>query len=374
MSQCDSYYIGLMSGTSIDNIDAAIVSFDNDTPTIVNTYSLPVSGQLKQAILDLALPGDNEIERMSSLDQQLGKAFAKAALAVCKKANIAPSNISGIGSHGQTIRHYPKTDDQLGYSLQIGDPNIIANETAITTVADFRRRDIAANGHGAPLAPAFHQMAFSAPDKTRIIVNLGGIANISYLPPQGKIIGFDSGPANMLMDSWCEKHRGQAYDHDGQWAQSGQCHAELLGILLKHPYFLAPYPKSTGRETFNIQWLEESLARVTIKPSNADIQATLLELTATTIAQAIEQVDTQAAAQVFSCGGGSKNTALMQRLSESIAPRSLATTTVLGIDSDWVECAAFAWMAKQTLSHNTSNLPEVTGANKPVILGGIYWG
>ena len=374
MSQWDSYYIGLMSGTSIDGIDAALVHFAKNKINIVSTYTLPIGDELKQEILGLCTPGNNEIARMSTLDQLLGELFAQAALAVCANARIAPEDIKAIGSHGQTIRHHPKTKTHRGFSLQIGDPNIIAQGTGITTITDFRRRDIAAGGHGAPLAPAFHRTAFSAADKDRMVVNLGGIANISYLPAKGTTLGFDSGPANMLMDSWCYKHTKQPYDRDGLWAESGETNGELLHQLLQHPYFVAAPPKSTGRETFNIQWLENALKGIKTNIRREDVQATLLNLTVQTIAEAIKQIDPANAAEVYICGGGAKNAALRKQLAAAVAPRALANTKALGIDGDWVECAAFAWLAKQTLAHQSGNLPEVTGAQKGVILGGIYWG
>ena len=363
-----------MSGTSIDSIDAALVEFNNTQISIVNSLSLSIDPTIKQQVLSLALPGGNEIAIMREVDQYFGERFAQAALDICKQANIFSEDIKAIGSHGQTIRHYPKQDQQAGYSLQVGDPNIIAQRTGITTITDFRRRDIAAGGHGAPLAPAFHQFAFANTSKTRIIVNLGGIANLSYLPISGQTIGFDSGPANILLDSWCQKHLNQSYDKDGLWAKSGKVNDSLLGILLNHTYFSTPFPKSTGRETFNLQWLQNSLTTIATPICNEDIQATLLKLTTETIAQAIEQVDPKEEAEVYTCGGGAKNIELMKQLEETINPRTLATTKLLGIDEEWVECAAFAWLAKQTLEHQNGNLPAVTGAKTPVTLGGIYWG
>lgn len=373
MSKHD-YYIGLMSGTSVDSIDAALVDFSKSTGKVVSTYSLPVPQETKQNILALTLPGDNEISRMRELDQALAKLFSDAALATCKKSHISAREIKAIGSHGQTIRHYPKTADTTGFSLQIADPNIIAECTGITTIADFRRRDIAAGGHGAPLAPAFHAAVFGNNEKSHIVINLGGIANLSYIPPQGDTIGFDSGPANILLDSWCQQHKQQAYDHNGLWAKSGEVSKRLLSKLLDHPYFALPYPKSTGRETFNSQWLQGLLNNFDDDFDTNDVQATLLALTTQSIAQAVEQLDRANAAAVYICGGGAKNETLMHQLGTQLAPRKLDTTTALGIEPEWVECAAFAWLAKQTMEHQPSNLPTVTGAKRPVILGGVYWG
>lgn len=363
-----------MSGTSIDSIDAALVDFGNSNINIVNTLSLSIDPIIKQHVLALALPGNNEIAIMREVDQYFGQQFAQAALDICKQAGILTEDIKAIGSHGQTIRHYSKEDQQTGYSLQVGDPNIIAQRTGITAITDFRRRDIAAGGHGAPLAPAFHQIAFSSASKVRIIVNLGGIANISYLPISGQTIGFDSGPANILLDGWCHKQLNKSYDKDGLWAKSGEVNDYLLSTLLKHPYFSTPFPKSTGREKFNLQWLQNALTAFTTPIHSEDVQATLLKLTTETIAQAIEQVDPHQEAEVYTCGGGAKNLELMKQLGQTISPRILATTQLLGITEEWVECAAFAWLAKQTLEHKSGNLPTVTGAKTPVILGGVYWG
>lgn len=374
MNEAPTYYIGLMSGTSIDSIDAAIVDFASSKFNIVATHSIDISPELKNHILALALPGDDEIARMRILDQALAGYFAQAAIDVCNKSGIARSEIKAIGSHGQTIRHYPKTEKKAGFSLQIADPNIIAERTGITTIADFRRRDIAAGGHGAPLAPAFHQAAFSHEHESRIILNLGGIANVTYLPTSGDTVGFDSGPANILMDSWCQTHLHQAYDQHGQWARSGNINRDLLTHLLEEPYFSEQPPKSTGRERFNLSWLESGLNHLE-KPINpSDVQATLLALTTTSIAQAVDQIDPDKESCVYACGGGAHNKALKETLQEAILPRTLKTTEALELHPNWVECAAFAWLAKQTLEHQTSNLIQVTGAKKPVILGGIYWG
>jgi anhydro-N-acetylmuramic acid kinase len=369
----NSLYIGLMSGTSVDSLDAVLINFDHNDITIVGTHSLPISNEIRGCVHELALSGIDEISRMQFLDKAIAQLSCKAIKALCQKTNTAPNDISAIGSHGQTIRHQPQDSHNNGFSLQVGDPNIIAERTGITTVADFRRRDIAAGGHGAPLAPAFHQAAFQSTSCDRIILNTGGIANISYLPTTGKTIGYDTGPANGLMDSWTQKHLGKAYDKDGAWAKTGTPHPELLNHLLQHPFFSTPAPKSTGREDFNLPWLEDQLSAFS-SLTTADIQATLLALTVESIAHEIDQLDPHKKAEAYVCGGGAHNTLLMQKLALKLEPRKVATTTALGISPDWIEAVAFAWLAKQTINKVSSNLPSVTGAKNEVILGGIYWG
>jgi anhydro-N-acetylmuramic acid kinase len=370
-------FIGLLSGTSADAIDAVLIDFESDKPKILQTHLFPIPKTIKTTVVDLAISGHDEIEKVRELDLVFGKMFSEAALAVCKKAGINPTQVTAIGSHGQTVRHYPPTTDEKntalqGYSLQIGDPNIIVEQTGITTVADFRRRDIAAGGHGAPLAPALHNAVFRDKNKSRIVLNTGGIANITYLPTTGKAIGFDTGPANGLMDSWCQLHLGQDYDKDGEWASNGTCNDDLLKKLLKHPYFALPVPKSTGREDFNLPWLQQQLADFNETLNPRDVQATLLAFTVESIADCIEAIDPKHS-DVFICGGGAHNTALYQRLTERLAPRYFSSTDSLGIPADWVEAVAFAWLAKQNLDKSTGNLPSVTGANKDVVLGGVYW-
>lgn len=372
MTKRKALYIGLMSGTSADAIDGALVDLSADIPKVLATYNLPLSAHVKQKVFDLALSGPCELETVRFLDQYYGENFAKAAMLLCEEAEVQPSAIEAIGSHGQTVRHYPPTEKQAGYSLQVGDPNIIAERTGVTTVADFRRRDIAAGGHGAPLAPALHAALFHSPARNRFIVNAGGIANITHLPTCGAVTGFDTGPANGLMDAWCQLNMGTDFDRDGLWAKSGKVIPALLAKLLDHHYFALPFPKSTGREDFNLSWLKQQLTDFR-GLQNQDIQATLLELTATSISTAITQLDYNADAEVFMCGGGAHNLALVERLNQLLSPRPLNTTTNLGIDPDWVEATAFAWLAKRTLERQTGNLISVTGAKCDVILGGVYW-
>ncbi len=364
------YYIGLMSGTSLDAVDAALVCFNDKRCELQQHLALPIADDLRQQALSLLNPGNNELARLCRLDVQLGRLFAQAVQALLMQADLDSSMISAIGSHGQTLRHYPDSD--FPTSLQIGDPNIIAEQTGITTVADFRRRDMAAGGQGAPLVPAFHQAMLQDNRYNRAIVNIGGIANITVLAndPDKPVIGFDTGPGNALLDSWTQQQLQQTHDKGGKWAARGICHAALLDNLLKDPYFRQTPPKSTGRETFNLRWLEKSLQHFPGLHAQ-DIQATLVELTAITIAQAILEYspDTD---QVLICGGGSHNTFLMQRLALHLPEQTIQSTHSAGIDPDWVEAMAFAWLAKQTMDGQTGNLASVTGAQHPLILGGIY--
>ncbi|HEB85507.1 MAG TPA: anhydro-N-acetylmuramic acid kinase, partial [Gammaproteobacteria bacterium] len=335
------YYIGLISGTSLDAIDAALVSFNSEHCELQQSLALPIADDIREQALSLLHPGDNELARLCRLDVQLGRLFAEAVQALLAQADLASSAICAIGSHGQTLRHCP--DDAFPTSLQIGDPNIIVERTGITTVADFRRRDMAAGGQGAPLVPAFHQAMLQDSRYNRVIVNIGGIANITVLTkdPAKPVIGFDTGPGNALLDSWTQQHLQQTHDKEGQWAAGGTCHQGLLDTLVKDPYFSLAPPKSTGRETFNLQWLEQSLQNFSGLQAQ-DIQATLVELTAMTIAQAILKHSPDAE-QVLICGGGNHNTFLMQRLAAHLPEQTIQSTRSAGIDPDWVEAMAFAW-------------------------------
>ena len=368
-----------MSGTSADAFDAVLVDFKDNQSQIISTHSHPISNHIKEAVYQLALSGSNEIIRLRELDQAIAQLSCDAIKQLCKQSALSHRDIIAIGSHGQTVRHYPAhltPDDKHytpGYSLQVGDPNIIAEQTHITTVADFRRRDISAGGHGAPLVPAFHQQFFNSKQADRIIVNMGGIANITVLNDGQPTIGYDTGPANSLMDSWYQKHQHGRYDIDGDWARTGTVNKALLKQLLRHDYFSMNHPKSTGRETFNLPWLESQLQTFNSPLPAEDVQATLLHLTVESIALEVKKQDPAATAEVYICGGGAHNKALLTVLSKCLLPRKLATTEELGIHPDWVEAVAFAWLAKQTIEHKTSNLPSVTGAKKEVILGGIYW-
>lgn len=363
------FFIGLMSGTSLDAVDAALVDFSSHPPKLIATHSQALPHDLKQELLALCIPGDNEINRMGELDVKVGKLFATVANSLLSSAKIFPKEITAIGSHGQTIRHHP--NNKYPFTLQIGDPNVIANETGITTVADFRRRDIATGGQGAPLAPGFHNAIFRSEKYDRIILNLGGIANITFLAKDlaAPVLGFDTGPANTLLDAWANLHLNKPYDENGNWAASGKVSADLLKTLLADPYFSLPAPKSTGREYFNLTWLEKHIAAFKLPPE--DIQATLCELTARSIMNAINKT-TQTNTQILICGGGIKNLFLVERLKTNNNQHSIHSTTEFGVPPEWIEAMAFAWLAKQTMENNPSNLPSVTGAKKTVVLGGIY--
>ena len=367
-------YLGLMSGTSVDGIDAALVSLsDGKPPLLTATHAHPIPATIRDEIQALMRTGANEVERMGELDMALGELFAAAANAVIKKSGLAPKDIRAIGSHGQTIRHRPRAAHP--FTLQIGNPSVIAERTGITTVADFRARDIAAGGQGAPLAPAFHRHVFHSPQRHRVIVNIGGIANITCLPADAAqpVTGFDTGPGNTLLDQWIRHRQGRSHDDNGQWAAAGRASNELLEQLLADPYFAAPPPKSTGREHFNIEWLQGHLKRLAAPPADADVQATLMQLTAGTIAGAIRRFlpETQ---EAYVCGGGAHNRALMAALADNLSGIRVATTEALGLPPDWVEAAAFAWLAYQALQGQPGNVPSVTGAKRAVILGGIYPG
>lgn len=365
-------YIGLISGTSVDCIDAVLVDFSTPQPHFLQTLGFAIPGELKARLYRIMTPGDNEIDRMGVLDQQLGGLFADAVAQLLNNAELPADAIKAVGSHGQTIRHRPPGELEAAFTLQIGDPNVIAERSGITTVADFRRRDMAAGGQGAPLVPAFHRAVFHSPHKDRIILNIGGIANLTLLPREGEILGFDTGPGNGLMDGWIQLHKQLDFDADGDWAGEGKVSEELLQTLLRHPYFERPAPKSTGKEMFTLQWLRTALERFPgLQPEH--VQATLLELSAVTISNHILAGSTARDAEIFVCGGGAYNGRLMARLRELLESHRVGSTEELGIPPDWVEAGAFAWLAKQTLAHQPGNVASVTGARRERILGSVYY-
>ena len=363
------HYIGLMSGTSVDGIDAVLVSIPvNGQLALLATHQHSFPAAVRNAIQALMHPGPNEIEREGELDVQLGRLFADAVNVLLAKSGISASSIRAIGSHGQTIRHCPHAP--YPFTRQIGNPSVIAEVTGITTVADFRARDLAAGGEGAPLVPAFHHWLFRKPGVHRAIVNIGGIANITWLPAieSSAVLGFDTGPGNTLLDQWIARHRNEPYDRDGAWAASGRVQKDLLARLVADDYFATAPPKSTGREHFNLAWLEQQLVG-NLAPE--DIQATLVELTATSIAQGLKFLPEETG-EIYICGGGTHNRHLLARLRALLPGIPIATTEILGIDPDWVEAVAFAWLAHQALAGRAGNIPSVTGARHPVLLGGIY--
>jgi anhydro-N-acetylmuramic acid kinase len=349
-----------------------LVDLSSPTPQQIAVHSHPLPSALRTQLLALCHGGTtDELRHTAELDLRLGSLFAEAALALLQRAAIPASAVRAIGSHGQTVRHEPDGDSP--FTVQIGDPNVIAQITGITTVADFRRSDIASGGQGAPLVPAFHAAVLRSTDEDRVALNIGGMANITVLPsnPEQAVTGFDTGPGNVLMDAWAARHLGTPQDNEGRWAGSAQRHEPLLAALLSDAYFQRPPPKSTGREHFNMAWLEARLAQLDTEPEPAQVQASLVALTAQSCAAAIQRYAPHTQ-QVLVCGGGVHNVTLMQQLADALPGKRVVSTQTLGLDPDWVEALAFAWLAKQTLAGKPGNLPSVTGAKASVVLGGIY--
>ena len=364
-------YIGLISGTSMDAVDAALVEFNADGPQCLMAIAHPFPESLRQDLRTLAAPDwCGNLDDFGRLDALTGDLMADAALSLLARAQVPASTITAIGSHGQTVRHRP--DAHPPFTLQIGSPARIAQATGLTVVADFRTADVAVGGQGAPLVPAFHRAVLQHPREDRVVLNLGGIANITHLPisAQAPVLGFDTGPANTLMDHWIRHHRQARHDENGDWAMTGQVSEALLARWMADPYLgLAP-PKSTGTEYFSPTWLQTHLATCP-GVSAADVQRSLLEFTATSIARAI-QSHASNAARVIVCGGGVHNGALMARLRAHLAPRIVESSSRHGLDPDWVEAMAFAWLARERMQGRTGNLPAVTGASRAVMLGGIH--
>jgi len=359
-----SLVVGLMSGTSLDGVDAVLADFSGNQPQTLATFWQPYSTAIRQQALALQTPQDNEIHCAALFANELARCYADAVGHLLAKARIDAGLVAAIGCHGQTVRHQPAA----GYTVQLNNPALLAELTGITVVADFRSRDIAAGGQGAPLVPAFHAATFGDTTRHRVILNLGGIANLTDLNPVRSVRGFDCGPGNLLMDAWIERHQGLRYDDGGQWAMQGQVLPELLRSLLTDGFFAASPPKSCGREEFNLAWLEHHLAGGE-RPE--DVQATLLELGAISVTEAIGRWCGHPG-ELFVCGGGARNQALMARLQHHLAGCRVASTDSLGQEADWVEALAFAWLAWRTLHNEPGNLAEVTGAHGPRILGAIY--
>ncbi|WP_336984645.1 anhydro-N-acetylmuramic acid kinase [Acinetobacter soli] len=369
-------YIGVMTGTSMDGVDFVAASFD---PLYLHaTLTLPFDPELRDELMALTLPDDNEIDRMGKADVALATMIGHGINTLIEKNHLDRSQIKAIGSHGQTIRHRP----EHGFTLQIGDPNIITEITQIPVISDFRRRDMAAGGQGAPLVPAFHQAVFQHPTIHRVILNLGGIANVSLLPagnPNG-VSGFDTGPANILMDAWCERYTGHPFDENGNWAAYGQPIRGLLERLQAHAFFSKEPPKSTGREDFNLDWLDDQLADwrndeleyQELEDTPENVQATLLKLTTRAIKKAIYRSDLDTG-EVYVCGGGAYNSHLLEQLRWRLRKHhwSVQSTSVLGLSPTWVEATAFAWLAMRFVHQQAGNLPSVTGAEGFRVLGSI---
>lgn len=367
------FFIGLISGTSMDAIDCALVDLGGPQPKVLDFICGDIPASLKRIVTNLIRNESLDLRDLGAADIAIGNLFAETALAMINKNKLRTDQIAAIGSHGQTIWHQPLPDNRTShrFTQQIGDPNTIAHRTGITTVADFRRRDMAAGGQGAPLVPALHRAMFASSDTPRIILNLGGFANITVLPSQtAKPFGYDTGPANILMDLWIEHVQGRAYDEDGAWALGGTANEALLHQMLREPYFSAPHPKSTGRELFNIEWLQRKLSHQSTSIAEQDVQATLLELTTESIAREIRSHLNKG--EVLACGGGVRNHALMQQLQHKLPNFKVGSTSDHGLHADCVEAVAFAWFAQQTLNGKTMDFSPFTGASGPVIAGGIY--
>ena len=366
-----SLYIGVMSGTSLDGIDVSITDFSDDQIQLVAAETYPFSEQLRRDLHQLIATARTHLHQLGQIDVALGHAYSEAINQLLDETQISANQIVAIGCHGQTVFHAP--DCRYPFSMQIGNANVIAEKTGITTITDFRQRDMVLGGQGAPLVPAFHQALFHSHNENRVIANIGGIGNITILPKDKKnvVSGFDTGPGNVLMDEWYQQHHLDLYDANGDWARDGTVDKELLDILMMDNFFGQAIPKSTGREYFNLKWLANILTQVDKAIPAKDIQKTLLEMTARSITDAITTYaeDTDA---VYVCGGGSHNEVLMNALRKHLPGISVETTSKLGLAPDWVEACAFSWLAMRTLAHQAGNLPAVTGADKPSILGAIY--
>lgn len=358
-------YIGLMSGTSLDGVDAVLLDMQNPTqPRAIAQHHRPYTNELREALLTLNTPSDNELHRAACLSVQLIDLYAKVITELLANNKLTAAQISAVGCHGQTIRHRP----ELAYTLQLNAPAHLAERTQITVVADFRNRDIAAGGQGAPLVPAFHDQVLRDQHVHRVVLNLGGIANLTDLHPTRATSGFDTGPANILMDAWIAHIKGERFDQDGAWARNGRVIDTLLARMLAHPYFAQPIPKSCGREEFSLAWVQNNLSG---QEHVEDVQATLLELSARSISDACLKTY-GSPAELLVCGGGARNLALLERIQTLLPDTTLKLTDNEGIRAEWVEAAAFAWLAYRCMHGLSGNLPTVTGARGERILGAIY--
>ena len=357
-------YVGLMSGTSLDGVDAVLADFAGDQTHVIEHRHQAFAPALRAELLALNHSGVDELRRAALAGNALAREYASLVNALLAQCSAVAHTVAAVGCHGQTVRHQPAD----GYTIQLVNGSLLAELTGITVICDFRSRDIAAGGEGAPLVPAFHHAVFASPEFDRVIVNLGGISNVTHLPAAAPATGFDCGPGNVLLDACAQQHLKQPFDGDGAWARTGKVIPGLLERLLNNVYFRRAPPKSTGRDTFNADWLARQL---TGTEAPADVQATLLALTATGIAEAIAKF-CASAREVYVCGGGARNSSLVELLSSHLAPRKIANTAVLGVDAEHVEALAFAWLARQTLKSRPGNLPAVTGARGPRILGAIH--
>lgn len=360
-------FIGLMSGTSLDGIDAVLAEISFSHTRLIDHAYLAYPQELRLQLLNLHHPQHDELHLAALAARQLAQLYATTVHDLLTQAGTDKTLIRAIGCHGQTLRHRP--DD--GYTLQIGNAALLAELAGITVVADFRSRDIAAGGQGAPLVPAFHAQVLRHPERHRVIVNIGGIANITDLPAAGPVRGWDTGPGNMLMDAWMHQHHGASYDQDGAWAARGRLDEALLDKLLNHDFLQLQPPKSAGREQFNLDYLQGLISTLSHPVGPVDVQASLLEFTARSLCDAIKQ-ECRGVQEVYVCGGGGHNGTLMQRIAALLSPIPVRSTSTVGVDPDWMEALAFAWLARQTLHGLPGNLPEATGARGERILGAIY--
>jgi anhydro-N-acetylmuramic acid kinase len=354
----------------MDGVDAALLEINNEQMRVIDYLCIDYPLELKNRLISLSLPDTNDIELLATSDIAVAQLFANAVKELLQRCQLTAEQITAIGSHGQTVRHAPYHHSP--YTIQIGDPNVIATETGIDVVADFRRKDIALGGQGAPLVPKFHHVYFASGNSSSVVVNIGGISNLTYLPENQNepIQGYDIGPGNCLLDSWIKRHHNMDYDHDGKWAEQGQCVDSVLKDWLADPYFSIVGPKSSGREYFNLQWMQRATATDIAHCSAADIQKTLLVLTVESIAKEIEKLSSLSACYI--CGGGAYNQALMQLLEARLKPVQVFSTQVLNLPADRVEAACFAWLAHAYIQRIPANVPSVTGASKEAVLGALY--
>ena len=362
-------YIGVMSGTSIDSVDTALLAIAGDHIELLAYREHPMPENLQQRLLDLCSMEKTNLIEVGALDHLLGHLFADAVQALLMHSGYRAQHIRAIGNHGQTVYHHPRGNPP--FTMQIGDANLIATKTAIDTVADFRRKDMALGGQGAPLAPAFHQTIFQARDSTVVVLNIGGIANCSVIQRGKPLLGYDTGPGNTLMDAWCRRQTGENYDKNAAFAAKGKVARPLLNALMREPYLARAAPKSTGRELFNLTWLEKHLTAFAVNAQ--DVQRTLLEYTALTIANEVRRYRRGSAPSLHVCGGGAKNPLLMDRLDASLPDWTVAATDAAGFPSEAIEAMAFAWLAQRRIHNLPSNLPAVTGARQPASLGVLYF-
>ncbi|HHF6669406.1 TPA: anhydro-N-acetylmuramic acid kinase [Haemophilus influenzae] len=372
------YYLGMMSGTSLDGVDIALVDFSQDPQLILSDF-FPMPEDLREKLTTLIQVGETTLQNLGELDHKLALLYSDCVNAFLQKNTFLPNQIQAIGCHGQTVWHSPNS--QFPFTMQLGDMNLLAAKTGISVIGDCRRKDMAWGGQGAPLVPAFHKAVFSNPNFATVVLNIGGISNVSILFPNQAVIGFDTGPGNTLLDQWIEKHQGLRYDENGEWAAKGKVNKVLLDELLNEPFFSLPAPKSTGRELFNLVWLNHKIAKIREKLTALsvemsfrpeDVQATLVELTVTSIVNALNQLQTDLPKRLLVCGGGTKNSLIMRGLHDNLLDWQVSTTTEQGFDIDYVEAAAFAWLAYCRINNLPANLPSVTGAKSAVSLGAIF--